>query len=103
MARRRQDAAPVRITGETDRVYLATRAACTVDDSRGRRTLVVDKAGSATTVVWNPWREKAKGMSDFGPDEWRAMLCIETANAADDAVTLAPGARHEMRATLRVA
>jgi D-hexose-6-phosphate mutarotase len=30
------------------------------------------------------------------------MICIETANAADDAVTLAPGAVHVMRATVEV-
>jgi glucose-6-phosphate 1-epimerase len=30
------------------------------------------------------------------------MLCIETANAADNAVKLAPGARHTMRATIAV-
>jgi D-hexose-6-phosphate mutarotase len=103
MRRKPQDAGPMRITGETDRVYLATGAACTVDDPRGGRRLVVDKDGSATTVVWNPWRDKAKAMSDLGPDEWQSMVCIETANAADNAVTLAPGARHAMRATLRVA
>src|SRR5262245_9840635 len=102
MARKRQGADPVRITGETDRVYLDTRASCVVDDPRGGRRLVVDKQGSASTVVWNPWRDKAKAMSDLGADEWRSMICIETANAADDAVTLAPGARHEMRASIRV-
>ena len=83
-------------------MYLDTRASCVVDDARGRRRLVVDKQGSASTVVWNPWRDKTKAMSDLGADEWRSMICIETANAADDAVTLAPGARHEMRASISV-
>ena len=103
MKRKRQDDAPVRLTAETDRVYLDTRSACAVDDPRGGRRLIVDKAGSSTTVVWNPWQEKAKGMSDFDPEEWRSMLCIETANAADNAVTLAPGDRHELEASIRVA
>ena len=58
---------------------------------------------SASTVVWNPWTAKAKAMADFGDDEWPGMLCIETANAADNTVTLAPGARHTMRATVAVA
>ena len=30
------------------------------------------------------------------------MVCVETANAADDALTLAPGDRHVTSATLRV-
>jgi len=29
------------------------------------------------------------------------MICIETANAADNAVTLQPGRSHVMRATVR--
>ena len=42
--------------------------------------------------MWNPWIEKTKGMSDMAPDEWRGMICVESANAADNAVHLAPGA-----------
>jgi len=102
MRRTRQGGEPLRLTGETDRVYPATRAACVVDDTAGGRRLVVDKAGSGTTVVWNPWAAKARAMADLGDEEWLRMLCIETANAADDRVRLAPGARHEMRATIRV-
>lgn len=28
-------------------------------------------------VVWNPWVDKAKGMSDFGDDEYLRMVCVE--------------------------
>jgi glucose-6-phosphate 1-epimerase len=41
-------------------------------------------------------------MPDFGDEEWTGMLCVETANAMDGAVTLAPGASHVMTATLEV-
>ena len=41
-------------------------------------------------------------MADFGDAEWPGMLCIETANAAENAVTLAPGATHTMTAVIRV-
>jgi glucose-6-phosphate 1-epimerase len=102
MTRTTEGQAPVRLGDETDRVYLDTRATCIVDDPGGRRRLVVDKDGSASTVVWNPWVAKAKALSDFGDDEWIRMICIETANAADDRIRLAPGQRHAMRAVLRV-
>jgi len=102
MTRKRLGAEPLRLTGETDRVFLGTRAPCVVADrARGRR-LIVDKTGSATTVVWNPWSAKAAEIADLEPDDWRRMVCVETANAADDAVTLAAGARHVMSATIRV-
>jgi glucose-6-phosphate 1-epimerase len=102
MTRKRHGAGPLRLTGETDRVFLGTRARCVVDDPALRRRVVIDKTGSATTVVWNPGSTKAAGIADLEPEDWQRMLCVETANAADDAVALAPGARHVMTATIAV-
>ena len=90
------------LTGETDRVYLATPDTVTVNDRANNRRLVVTKSGSDATVVWNPWTEKAKAMADFGDEEWPGMLCVETANAADHAVRLPPGQRHVMQAAVSV-
>jgi D-hexose-6-phosphate mutarotase len=91
---------PIRIDRETDRVYLDTTADVRVSDPVRRRQLLVSKSGSNTTVAWDPWIAKAKAMPDFGDDEWPSMLCIETANAADNAVTLGPGKSHVMSATI---
>jgi D-hexose-6-phosphate mutarotase len=102
-ARKTQPAGPFTLTGETDRVYLNTPDTVTVDDAANGRKLVVSKTGSASTVVWNPWIDKAKAMADFGDEEWPYMLCVETANAADNVLTLAPGARHVMTATVAIA
>ena len=66
------------------------------------RAIVVGKSGSRSTVVWNPWIDKSKRMADFGDDEWPRMVCIETANVADNAVNLAPGAKATMSATLKI-
>jgi glucose-6-phosphate 1-epimerase len=100
--KRKTEDGPVTLTGETDRVYLDTPDTVTVRDPAAGRQITVSKKGSASTVVWNPWVEKAKRLPDFGDDEWPKMLCIETANVADNAVTLAPGQKHTMRARLRV-
>lgn len=96
------EAGPIAIAAETDRVYAGTTGTVTIEDPGWRRQIVVSKSGSATTVVWNPWVAKAKAMPDFGDDEWTGMVCVETANAGADAVTLAPSARHAMTATLEV-
>ncbi len=101
-ARKAQGAAPIRITGETDRVYLDTGAACVLDDPRMQRRIAIAKDGSASTVVWNPWVAKAASLADLDDADWSRLVCIETANAADDAVTLAPGARHVMQARVGV-
>ena len=94
---------PLRFTGETDRVFENTRAACELHDPAGARRIRVEKSGSATTVVWNPWSEKAAAMKDLAADEWPRMACIETANAGANAITLPPGAKHSMRAILALA
>jgi len=101
--RKTQPPEPIRITGETDRVYLNTTATCVVRDPVIGRTLTIEKAGSGTTVVWNPWIAKAKAMPDFGDDEWPGMLCVETANVGDGAVRLEADAFHRMKVRIRVA
>jgi D-hexose-6-phosphate mutarotase len=100
MARKPGASEAVAIAAETDRVYLGTTGTVTLEDPGWRRRIAVGKSGSRTTVVWNPWVAKAKAVPDFGDDEWTGMVCIETANALDDAVTLAPGASHALTATL---
>jgi D-hexose-6-phosphate mutarotase len=47
-------------------------------------------------VVWNPWIEKADKMGDFGPDGYRGMVCVETANAVENVVTVKPGEEHRL-------
>jgi glucose-6-phosphate 1-epimerase len=101
--RRKTQSGPITLTGETDRVYLNTPDTVTVHDPAACRRIVVSKESSATTVVWNPWVDKAKRLTDFGDDEWPRMICIETANAAENAVILPPGGRHTMRAAVEVA
>ncbi len=98
-----QDATPIRFTGETDRPYLDTDAATTIVDAAWKRRIVVEKDGSRTTVVWNPWLAKARAMPDFGDDEWPAMVCVEAANALDNAYVLAPGGEHRLRTRIRIA
>ena len=100
--RKTQTGALITIAGETDRLYLDTEAAVTLmDPSLGRR-IRVEKTGSRSSVVWNPWVAKSRAMSDFGDDEWPGMICLETANAADNAVTVPPHASHTMTATISV-
>ena len=89
--RKSQGSEPVSVSAETDRVYLGTAAGCTLHDPAGRRRILVEKLGSLTTVVWNPWIAKARALPDLGDEEWRDMICIETANAADNRLLLPPG------------
>jgi glucose-6-phosphate 1-epimerase len=94
---------PLVLTGTTDRVYVGTEQTCVVEDSAGVRRVTVAKGNSASTVVWNPWAEVASSLPDMEPGGWIGMLCVETANVGENAVTLAPGQAHTMRAQISVA
>jgi len=102
MRRQLQPDGAMSIAGTTDRVYLDTAATCVIGDVAGKRRIVVEKSGSLTTVVWNPWVEVAATLADMEPEGWREMLCVETANVGDSAVALEPGATHSMRAAISV-
>jgi glucose-6-phosphate 1-epimerase len=83
----------IHFSAETDRVYDSTARVTVLDLARKRR-VIVDKVSSKTTVVWNPWLDKARRMADFGDDEWPNMLCVEAANASPHGIHLTPEARH---------
>ena len=102
MKRKVQPAGTLRLEGRTDRPYLNTEATCVPHDEAGRRRIAVAKSGSKTTVVWNPWKELTATMADMEPDAWLHMTAIETANVAEDAVTLAAGETHSMRAQISI-
>ncbi|MEX0652675.1 MAG: D-hexose-6-phosphate mutarotase [Phycisphaeraceae bacterium] len=93
---------PVRFEGETDRVYINHPGDCTLADPAWARQIVIEKANANSTIVWNPWTDKASQMPDLGDDEWPDFVCIESGNVADNAVELAPGEAHEMSTTIRV-
>jgi D-hexose-6-phosphate mutarotase len=92
----RQDGT-IRFAGETDRVYVNTVSGCVIEDDILKRRIRIAKSGSLSTVVWTPWTEKAARMGDLGqPDGWREMVCVESANALENAVRIPPGARHTL-------
>jgi len=89
------------VTKETDRVYLDTEAIVIVRDERLGRSIIVGKKGSRSTVVWNPWIEKAEALKDFPDNGYESMVCIETANALKNSVIVHPGATHTLTQSLK--
>jgi glucose-6-phosphate 1-epimerase len=93
---------PIAITAEADRIYQNSPDTIVIADAVRGRVIQISKSGSLSTVVWNPWVEKSAKLGDAGADGYRRFVCVETANAGEDAVTLAPGARHQLIAKLAV-
>jgi D-hexose-6-phosphate mutarotase len=86
----------VRFASETGKVYLNALKDCFVIDRTLGRTIKIEKSGSHSTVVWNPWLETAIKMNDLGSVAWKKMVCVETANALDNFVTLEPRSQHTL-------
>jgi len=92
----------VTFAGEVDRVYLNTESGCVIDDAGWQRRIHINKRGSHSTVVWNPWIDKALAMGDMGKDGYLDMLCVESGNAAENVVIVEPGGEHRLWVEYRI-
>ncbi|MBX9668323.1 MAG: D-hexose-6-phosphate mutarotase [Candidatus Obscuribacterales bacterium] len=100
--RKRQTEHALTLTGETDRPYVGTNSTVEIVDATLQRRIIVSKENSQTTVIWNPWTDLTAKLADMNPDDWLSMVCVETANALENAVTLAPGEEHRMAVAISV-
>ncbi len=89
----------VNFARETDMVYQNTPLVQTINTPDG--IIEVGRENSSSCVLWNPWIEKSKRLSNFRDDEFHTMLCLEAANVMDDKVTLQPGESHSLIHTVR--
>ena len=92
----------IAVDAEVDRLYTGTTADVIYSDLGTGRSILVEKLGSCTTVVWNPWIAKAAAMPDFGDEEYHEMICIEAANAGPDVRELMPGISHTLAQKITV-
>ncbi len=92
----------IAVDAEVDRLYPCTTADVIYSDLGTGRSILVEKLGSYSTVVWNPWIEKAKAMPDYGDEEFHQMICIEAANAGEDTRIAYPGITHTLAQKITV-
>lgn len=100
--KKKKQTGPIEVNSEVDRIYLDTDDTCIIEDKELKRQIIISKQGSLSTVVWNPWQYKAKEMGDLGEQGYRQMLCVESANAADDAVQINPGHSHKLAVNYQI-
>lgn len=83
---------------EVDRVYQEVDGEIVLGDKN--RTIHIKNDGSSSVVVWNPWIEKTLRMSAMKPNAYEYFVCIESANAFDDARVLEPQEIHTLKAVI---
>ena len=84
---------------ETDMVYTQAQDTQRIITPDG--IIEVSRENSRSCVLWNPWIDKSKRLSNFADDEYHVMLCLEAANVLEDSVELAPGDKHTLATSLR--
>ncbi|KAK2158820.1 hypothetical protein LSH36_163g02039 [Paralvinella palmiformis] len=76
----------VTVSENIDRIYQDTPSEHILKQVAGGCSIVITKTELPDTVVWNPWKENAASMSDFGDDEYPQMLCVEAGFVAKQKV-----------------
>ena len=89
----------LQIEREVDRLYLNTSSDIELRDDTGIMTL--SQTGFPDTVVWNPWVDKTRSLTDCTPHDYLNFVCIESALAAV-AQQLPPQQRWRGTQSLRV-
>ncbi|XP_035233274.1 putative glucose-6-phosphate 1-epimerase [Stegodyphus dumicola] len=72
-----EDREEVTVSEFTDRIYKNTSVVHKIKNLSGDREGSIEKFNLPDTVIWNPWIENAKSMTDFDDDEWKNMICVE--------------------------
>lgn len=90
------------LSEETDRVYQQSPENVWLQDVGFERIINIKSSGSNTTVIWNPWSTSVTKIADLDDSSFRNFICVETANAADDTVTIQPSNEHTITATYNI-
>ncbi len=93
---------PVTVNGEIDRIYKGVTGELVIDDASLERKIRIASSGCSTAVVWNPWVEVAASMGDLDNDDYRKMICVETANAGPETVEVAAGGSCQLEAVYTI-
>ncbi len=99
-AMRRQEG-PVIFDREVDRGY-HTANPIALHDSARQRILTITGTGSRSAIVWNPWIGKSKALTDLPDEDYQRFVCVETANAREDSITLQPGGTHVLSTVIGI-
>jgi glucose-6-phosphate 1-epimerase len=88
------------INKEIDRIYGNAKNPVKIKDET--RTLLVEHTGGDSVVVWNPWVETCKNMSDMTDDGYKTMICVEAAQP-ETSIQLEPQQSHTLYTRISVA
>lgn len=77
---KQQAEAEITFDAELDRIYPHTAGQFVLQQGNGQSINITSSAKSA--VIWNPWVDKTKRMTDVADEAWRDFVCIESGQIA---------------------
>lgn len=98
----KQQSGDVIVHQEVDRIYQQVRNPITIHDNSLSREIFITSRGSATTVVWNPWKLLSAQSKDLADDSYLNFICVETTNASDDVITIDANASHTLSVSYQI-
>ncbi len=78
-----------------DSVYIEPEQTVVLSDKGVDHQIKVSNQGNDSVVVWTPWIEGAKSMTDMQDDGYKTMFCVESA-ITGSGVEIAPGDSHSL-------
>jgi glucose-6-phosphate 1-epimerase len=93
---------PVTFSAEVNRIYQGVPPVLLIEDPALGRRVRIESLNSATCIVWNPWVETARAMGDLDDEDYRIMLCVETANAAEEVIEVPARGEARLAADYRI-
>ncbi len=94
----KRDNTPILIERETDRIYSHEGGEIIIRDEALQRRIRIESEGSRTAVVWNPWVRVCEQKADLASEDYKKMICLETANAGNEIITVEPKASYTLKA-----
>lgn len=92
----------ITFSSETDRIYTDVKPELIVEDSALNRRIRISTTGNKTAIVWNPGEDISVKMADLAAQDYLKFVCVETANAADDVVEIAPNSAYKLQAVYAI-
>jgi len=91
----------VTINQEVDRVYIQVAAEVSFSDRNTGNSVFLQRQDFPDVVVWNPWIEKSKTLSDLGHEEYKNFVCVEVGHIAQP-FSLSPGKQWGASHTIKI-
>lgn len=88
----------INIAAEFDSIFLGHTGAVEIEDRGFNRIICIEKFGSQTTVVWNPYKD----LAEMSVNQHKTFVCVEPSNVGDYHIKLAPYTTHKIGMKIKV-